>query len=227
MSIGAGGILRASLMLGLALGATTASAQTPANGTWTDPPARSAAPATPPPAAANPVAPMKEPAPIASGAGSVNRPTPARRSDTASRPETPAPSIARHAAAPTRKRVREARRVRAGIVAEAPRIRIPASRLVERRQAVRPAPIRVAAHPYAPRVYAAPPYPYAPLPVGRVAGPVDGERNPIFSGGDDRMRRIAAAQAAGYLVVRARSVQYPDGRMMRSYRAYEDDDGLD
>lgn len=92
---------------------------------------------------------------------------------------------------------------------------------------MRPAPIRVAAHPYAPRVYAAPPYPYAPLPVGRVAGPVDGERNPIFSGGDDRMRRIAAAQAAGYLVVRARSVQYPDGRMMRSYRAYEDDDGLD
>ena len=227
MSIGAGGILRASLMLGLALGATTASAQAPANGTWTDPPARSAAPAPPPPAAATTVAPAKDPAPIASGTGSAGGSAPARLSDRASKPETPAPSIVRHAATPTRKRVREARRVRPGIVAEAPRIRSPAAHFVERRQAMRPAPIRVAAHPYAPRMYAAPPYPYAPLPVRRVAGPVDGERNPIFTDGDDRTRRIAAAQAAGYLVVRARSVQYPDGRMVRRYRPYDDDDGLD
>lgn len=74
---------------------------------------------------------------------------------------------------------------------------------------------------------AAPPYPYAPLPVGRVVGPVDGERNPIFAEGDDRTRRIAAAQAAGYLVVRARSVQYPNGQIMRSYRPYDEEDALD
>ena len=232
MSIGAGGVLGATLMLGLALG-TAASAQTSPQGAWTDPPARSAAPAAPGPAAASPAAPVKEPIPAATSASRSAESPAALRSletkgpETASKVDTPAPVRVRQAAKPPRKPVREVRRARPEVVAAAPRVRIATPRLVERRE-VRPAPRRVVVRAYAPRTFAAaPPYPYAPLPVGRVVGPVDGDRNPIFAEGIDRTRRIAAAQAAGYLVVRARAVHYPDGRIMRSYRPYDEDDGLD
>ncbi|TXM72862.1 hypothetical protein FV226_10950 [Methylobacterium sp. WL12] len=148
-----------------------------------------------------------------------------KRTETASKAS--APARVRQAAKPPRQPMREARRARPQVVAEVPRARIATPRLVERRDA-RPVMRRVGTRAYTPRTFAAaPPYPYAPLPVGRVAGPADGERNPIFAEGDDRTRRIAAAQAAGYLVVRARSVQYPDGRMLRSYRPYDEEDGLD
>ena len=224
MSIGAGGILRATLMLSLALGTTAACAQTAPNGAWTDPPARSTTPAAPP-AAAIPAAPVTEP--TASASRSADERAASSRSETAGKATAPASSPARQAAAPVRKRVREVRRTHPQVIAATPRARIATPRVVERREAARPVMRRVAARAYTPRTFSAPPYPYAPLPVGRVVGPGDGERNPIFAEGDDRMRRIAAAQAAGYLVVRSRSVQYPDGRMVRSYRPYDDDDGLD
>ena len=225
MSIGVGGILGATLMLGLGIHA--AAAQTAPAGAWTDPPARSAAPASS--GAASPAAPVREPAPVPSSASpSVESPASSKNADaTSTAPVRKAEALqrVRQAAKVSRKPVREVRRTRPPVVAEAPRRATP--RPAER-HAVRPAPRRVIARAYTPRSFApAPPYPYAPLPVGRVVGPVDGERNPIFAEGDDRTRRIAAAQAAGYLVVRARSVQYPDGRMMRSYRPYDEDDGID
>jgi hypothetical protein len=40
---------------------------------------------------------------------------------------------------------------------------------------------------------------------------------------DDRARRIRQAQEAGYLVVRSRSVEFPDGRRLRTYRPYEEE----
>ena len=39
---------------------------------------------------------------------------------------------------------------------------------------------------------------------------------------DERLERLRAAEAAGYLVVRGRTVEYPDGRSLRVYRP---DDG--
>ena len=234
MSIGAGGILGATLMLGLALGPSAALAQASPQGAWTDPPARSVAPAASGPAAASPTAasspaPVKEPATVSASrpaeSQSTSRSVETKRTETASKAS--APARVRQAAKPLRGPMREARRARPQVVAEVPRARIATPRLVERRDA-RPVVRRVVTRAYTPRTFAAaPPYPYAPLPVGRVVGPVDGERNPIFAEGDDRTRRIAAAQAAGYLVVRARSVQYPDGRMVRSYRPYDEEDGLD
>ncbi len=44
-----------------------------------------------------------------------------------------------------------------------------------------------------------------------------------FAYEDDRARRIRQAQEAGYLVVRSRSVEFPDGRRLRTYRPYEED----
>jgi len=41
---------------------------------------------------------------------------------------------------------------------------------------------------------------------------------------DERLARIRAAQAAGYIVVRSRSVEFPDGRSLRTYRPYEDEE---
>ena len=40
---------------------------------------------------------------------------------------------------------------------------------------------------------------------------------------DERLERLRAAEAAGYLVVRRRSVEFPDGRSLRVYRP--DDEG--
>ncbi|KQP41327.1 hypothetical protein ASF49_18355 [Methylobacterium sp. Leaf104] len=40
---------------------------------------------------------------------------------------------------------------------------------------------------------------------------------------DDRARRIRQAQEAGYLVVRSRSIEFPDGRRLRTYRPYEEE----
>lgn len=229
MSIGAGGILGASLMLGLMLGTTAVVAQTPAQGTWTDPPARGIALTPPQPSVASPAAPVREPASAAAEASSGRPPEGIVGETTATlrKSENAAPTVVRHAAAPERKRVRQAARTRPNVVAAAPRFRSAAPRFAERREPAKSMPRRVVARSFAPRTVAAYPYPYSPLPVGRVAGPGDGERNPVFADGDDRLRRIAAAQAAGYLVVRSRSVQFPDGRMIRSYRPYEDEDGLD
>lgn len=229
-------------MAGLVLGTSTALAQAPAGGTWTDPPARVPAAAAPssPAASPAPAQPSVSVPPKAAVETSADAPPVASKPVRAAAPavRTAAPTV-RQAASPARpsirearsfravKPAREARRSRPPVVAELPRARFVPARVAEPREIVRPVARRVVVRTYAPRIVAAQPYPYGPLPVGRVVGPTDGERNPIFEEGDDRTRRIAAAQAAGYLVVRARSVQFPDGRTVRSYRPYDEDDGAD
>lgn len=90
-----------------------------------------------------------------------------------------------------------------------------------------PAPRGIAAA--APRFVEARPYRFSDRPTafGRIEEQAYGGRAPFFAGGDDQARRIAAAEAAGYLVVRARSVRFPDGRSLRTYRPYTDEDDLD
>lgn len=43
----------------------------------------------------------------------------------------------------------------------------------------------------------------------------------------DRARRIRQAEEAGYLVVRSQTLVFPDGRHVRTYRPYDDDDSDD
>lgn len=44
---------------------------------------------------------------------------------------------------------------------------------------------------------------------------------------DERSRRIRAAEEAGFLVVRSRTVEFPDGRRMRAYAPYEGPNDFD
>ena len=46
-------------------------------------------------------------------------------------------------------------------------------------------------------------------------------------GMDERSRRIREAEEAGFLVVRSRTVEFPDGRRMRTYTPYEETDDFD
>ncbi|MCJ2053312.1 hypothetical protein [Methylobacterium sp. J-070] len=89
---------------------------------------------------------------------------------------------------------------------------------------------RVAAAPRRPRFVAARPRRiYTPQVVAVVppAGPPEGDaRYRAYGYGpgyaDERLERLSSAEAAGYLVVRRRTVQFPDGRTLRFYRP---DDG--
>ncbi|KQO74920.1 hypothetical protein [Methylobacterium sp. Leaf89] len=60
-------------------------------------------------------------------------------------------------------------------------------------------------------------------PVMRYSYGVVPESTGPFGYEDDRARRIRQAQEAGYLVVRSRSVEFPDGRRLRTYRPYEEE----
>ena len=44
---------------------------------------------------------------------------------------------------------------------------------------------------------------------------------------DERSRRIRAAEEAGFLVVRSRTIEFPDGRRMRGYAPYEGPNDFD
>ena len=44
---------------------------------------------------------------------------------------------------------------------------------------------------------------------------------------DERSRRIREAEEAGFLVVRSRTVEFPDGRRMRTYMPYEEPDDFE
>ncbi|MGT2479962.1 hypothetical protein ACU4GR_16300 [Methylobacterium oryzae CBMB20] len=54
--------------------------------------------------------------------------------------------------------------------------------------------------------------------VTRATGPTG--TAPAYAPGyvDERLDRLSSAEAAGYLVVRRRTVQFPDGRTLRVYR---------
>jgi hypothetical protein len=203
MLIGARCGLAAALVLSLALGAPSSRAQDPtspdsapqAARPWTDPPVRGGT---------NPV----ERAP-------AGRPTEAAAEKPAARAE-----ISR--------RTRTARRANRRTVAAEARPRPRVVRREARRASV------ATLHPTRVRTFAAPrsgpyaatalpgryatPYP-GTFPVGRVAPPVYG-----YTLADGRARRIEAAQRAGYIVVHGRSVQFPDGRTLRTYRPYEEPD---
>ncbi|POR40636.1 hypothetical protein [Methylobacterium sp. V23] len=139
----------------------------------------------------------------------------------AATPEAPKPSAApaetrrsTHAAVRTPKSARETRargnteaRVRVARPAASPSRR-PAVRTVARVQEHRdPAVRRVTTRP----------------PVIRYSYGVVPESTGPFVYEDDRARRIRQAQEAGYLVVRSRSVEFPDGRRLRTYRPYEEE----
>lgn len=45
--------------------------------------------------------------------------------------------------------------------------------------------------------------------------------------GDERLRRIEAAREAGFLVVRSRTIELPDGRRLQSYQPYDEEEEED
>ena len=120
----------------------------------------------------------------------------------------------------------------ASVAAKAAPAPAPARKAVARRAPARPAAIarreaparkRVAAVRRPPRRLAAMPAQQQPQdprlggyrPSGYAQGYVPGYA-------DEAMERLKAAEAAGYLVVRRRSVEFPDGRSLRTYRPLED-----
>lgn len=216
MSISARLPCGAALFVGLSLASLGAMAQEPAQSgpTWTDPPARNAAPATPA---------AKPPARVETQAETGNAKAPAaktpsvetRAADTSAarkRPDAVSGARVRSAEGSHRRMARQVRRER--IVASRARAVHPPAVAT-----YRPTRERVTRFSYR----AASPYREVveePLPVGRVEQPTAygyGQR-------DERLDRIRAAQAAGYLVVHSRSVQFPDGRSLRTYQPYEGDE---
>lgn len=186
----------AALILLFGIGAVTAE---PAPGTtWTDPPAHK-------PAAEVPDRKAAAPAPAATAAPS----TPAAVAEQARPTRAPRKTAARRAPART-----------------AP------SRIATRRTA----PNRVAAAPHRPRVATASPRVIAGPRIAAEAPPLPPAGGygyaryrpygygPGYGPGyaDERFDRLSSAEAAGYLVVRRRTVVFPDGRALRVYRP---DDG--
>ncbi|GJD95635.1 hypothetical protein [Methylobacterium iners] len=121
------------------------------------------------------------------------------------------------------KRVEDTRETkRAAAVATRKDARPARAKVAERRRATEPRMSRRVAQ--APREREAPRgrapvtvrYHYAPAAVAMGADSGFHE--------DERLRRIRQAEAAGFLVVRSRSVEFPDGRRLRTYVPYEGED---
>lgn len=113
--------------------------------------------------------------------------------------------------------------------------KVSAARAPARRVAARPAAPRrpvLAAAPrrHAPTIRTVTMRPAAPaLPAPRYGYVVEAspDRPGTFVGGrmfeEDRALRIRRAQEAGYIVVRSRSVEFPDGRRLRTYRPLDEE----
>ncbi|WP_267427405.1 hypothetical protein [Methylobacterium sp. GC_Met_2] len=183
----------------LLIGVGGATAEPAAGTTWTDPPTHK-------PAAEAPASDRKAPAPAAAPTASTPaavaaeaRPAPAKRK-----------MAARHAPA----RTTAARSAPARIAARrASPERLEAS---VRRARTAAAPPRAIVGPRVVALVPPPPEGYAryrPYGYGPGYGP---------GYADERLDRLHSAAAAGYLVVRRRTVQFPDGRTLRVYRP---DDG--
>jgi len=134
----------------------------------------------------------------------ARQPEAAKPGPEAAKPETPAA-----VSAPVRKEARVKRRT-----AEAPR-----------RVAVRPRRVRVAREaPPPPRmVHARAPRIVAMEPRHRYVYRTYSEAGFLPSYDDQRLDRLSTAVGSGYLVMRRRTVEYPDGRVIRYYRPVEDD----
>lgn len=115
-------------------------------------------------------------------------------------------------------------RTKAASVRPAPRAKVAARAPVPRRQVVGTAPrLRGPGQDSGFRVVTVRPRSYVPAPVIRY-GYVVGEmpvRPMVYD--DGRAARIRQAEEAGYLVVRSRSVEFPDGRRLRTYRPVDAD----
>ncbi|MGH1589833.1 hypothetical protein ACRBEV_17715 [Methylobacterium phyllosphaerae] len=183
----------AALILVLGLGGASAE---PAATTWTDPPAHKPAAETAPAADRKAVAPVPAVSTPAAASSDIKT-TSARRKAVAARPARER-TVAR-SRSPVAKR----------IAATPRRARVAATRV----RTIRRAPQVAAAAP--------PPPPTEGYARYRAYGygPGYGEA-PGYA--DDRLDRLSSAQAAGYLVVHRRTVQFPDGRTLRVYRP---DDG--
>ena len=178
----------------LLIGVGGATAEPAAGTTWTDPPTHK-------PAAEAPASDRKAPAPAAAPTAS-----------------TPAAVAAEARPAPA-KRKTAARHVPARTTAT----RSAPARIAARRAA----PERLAASVRRARVAAAPPRVIVGPRAVALVPPQEGyaRYRPYGYGpgyADERLDSLHSAAAAGYLVVRRRTVQFPDGRTLRVYRP---DDG--
>lgn len=141
--------------------------------------------------------------------GSTWTDPPARHPEVAKpAPQAAAPETPAAVSAPARKEARVKRRK-----AEAPR-----------KIAVRPRSVRVA--------HGAPPPRALPARTSRMVSmqPPRAYRYSTYSEAgfppsyeDQRLDRLSTAVGSGYLVMRRRTVEYPDGRVIRFYRPVEDD----
>jgi hypothetical protein len=181
----------------LLLGVGGVSAEPAAGTTWRDPPTHK---------------PAAEKAGETASAADRKAAPPAATASTASTPAAASPAV----------RPRAARRVAARPAPERRAARVAAA---PRRVAAAPRRTRTAAAPArsfrAPQVAAAAP----PPPPEAYARERPYGYGPGYGPGyaDERLDRLSSAEAAGYLVVRRRTVQFPDGRTLRFYRP--DDDG--
>lgn len=187
----------AAFVLGLV--PALALAQTaPAPRAWTDPPAREAAPTAEAPRPAEKTARASDvkaaPAPRAAV-------RPIRAARTASAHPAPRAKVTAHPTAARR------------LAATSPRLRGP-----NRDPAVRVVTMRAAP-------YAGPPVRYGYVVEAAPARPMTHGNMTYGSMAYEDMRaaRIRRAEEAGYIVVRSRSVEFPDGRRLRTYRPLDED----
>ena len=192
----------AAFVLGLV--PALALAQTaPAPRAWTDPPAREAAPTAEAPRPAEKTARASDvkaaPAPRAAV-------RPIRAARTASAHPAPRAKVTAHPTAARR------------LAATSPRLRGP-----DRDPAVRVVTMRAAP-------YAGPPVRYGYVVEAAPARPMTHGNmthgNMTYGSmayEDMRAARIRRAEEAGYIVVRSRSVEFPDGRRLRTYRPLDED----
>ncbi|MCJ2035010.1 hypothetical protein [Methylobacterium sp. J-068] len=134
--------------------------------------------------------------------------------------ETPKASDAVQAAVPVTQA--PARRAKTAKRRPVQRTRVVVAPDVRRRPVAGARPRIAATRPHV-RVVTMHPSVYAPPPAPRYGYVVEAApgRSVMI---DDRASRIRRAQEAGYLVIRSRSVEFPDGRRLRTYQPYDEAD---
>ncbi|UMY17372.1 hypothetical protein MMB17_22565 [Methylobacterium organophilum] len=215
MSHGTGSV---TALLVLLLGTLAASAQEsgrearPGQGSWTDPPARTAAPDK----SAESAKAAERAAPVAGARAPSSQER--QRPEKVAR-QSPTPAASGLARPPRRATAQRTRTVKAA-PAKARPTRVATRSRPPRREAG-PVLVRDRAPARAVDGFA-----YGPAyPTPRDYPVMVGRRLEREGWEDERAHRIARARAAGFLVMRARTVRYPDGTVVRSLRpvSVEDD----
>ncbi|MCJ2012947.1 hypothetical protein [Methylobacterium sp. J-076] len=154
-------------------------------------------------------------APAFAAPGTTWTDPPARQPDATAAPAPAAPATPAAVSRPPREEARAVRPARAVPLRSA-------SRKNRIRVVHRARPPQVAAVPErAPRVAVMGP---ARPPMRRYGYPIYSQAGFPPSYEDERLDRLSTAVGSGYLVVRRRTVEYPDGRMIRFYRPVEGED---